>query len=97
MFTILSDLLLSAHFRCEYFFSLTSINIPSDFTNKHLSLQKRVLQLGGTARLVEIMKTSDYEKLLYHTARLLKVLSTCPDNKRAIVDSGLIFSVRFKS
>jgi len=38
--------------------------------------------------LVFIMRNHNYEKLLWTTSRVLKVLSVCPSNKPAIVDSG---------
>ncbi|XP_065834017.1 catenin beta-1-like isoform X1 [Oscarella lobularis] len=47
-----------------------------------------ILGCGGPAELVRIMKTFTYEKLLWTTSRLLKVLSVCPMNKQAIVDAG---------
>jgi hypothetical protein len=39
-------------------------------------------------RLVRIMRSYDYEKLLWTTSRVLKVLSVCSSNKPAIVDAG---------
>jgi hypothetical protein len=38
--------------------------------------------------LVRIMRSYDYEKLLWTTSRVLKVLSVCSSNKPAIVDAG---------
>ena len=43
---------------------------------------------GGPLELVRIMRTTTYEKLLWTTSRVLKVLSVCPSNKAAIVDAG---------
>ena len=43
---------------------------------------------GGPVELVRIMRTTTYEKLLWTTSRVLKVLSVCPSNKAAIVDAG---------
>lgn len=43
---------------------------------------------GGPQELVRIMRTYTYEKLLWTTSRVLKVLSVCPSNKAAIVDAG---------
>jgi len=43
---------------------------------------------GGPVELVRIMRTTNYEKLLWTTSRVLKVLSVCPSNKAAIVDAG---------
>ena len=51
---------------------------------------------GGPVELVRIMRTTTYEKLLWTTSRVLKVLSVCPSNKAAIVDAGL-FSAIVKS
>jgi len=44
---------------------------------------------GGPVELVRIMRTTTYEKLLWTTSRVLKVLSVCPSNKAAVVDAGL--------
>ena len=45
-----------------------------------------ILGSGGPAELIRIMKVYTYEKLLWTTSRLLKVLSVCPMNKQAIVE-----------
>jgi len=50
--------------------------------------QLAILTSGGPAELVRIMKTYTYEKLLWTTSRVLKVLSVCPHNKPAIVEAG---------
>uniref|UniRef100_A0A8C1KQP3 Junction plakoglobin a n=1 Tax=Cyprinus carpio TaxID=7962 RepID=A0A8C1KQP3_CYPCA len=47
-----------------------------------------ILANGGPEGLVNIMRTYSYEKLLWTTSRVLKVLSVCPSNKPAIVDAG---------
>jgi len=47
-----------------------------------------ILASGGPAELVRIMKSYTYEKLLYTTSRVLKVLSVCSSNKPAIVEAG---------
>ncbi|NP_001158477.1 beta-catenin protein [Saccoglossus kowalevskii] len=47
-----------------------------------------ILASGGPAELVRIMRSYTYEKLLWTTSRVLKVLSVCPSNKPAIVDAG---------
>lgn len=47
-----------------------------------------ILASGGPAELVRIMRTYDYEKLLWTTSRVLKVLSVCSSNKPAIVQCG---------
>ncbi|XP_013379954.1 catenin beta isoform X2 [Lingula anatina] len=47
-----------------------------------------ILASGGPAELVRIMRSYTYEKLLWTTSRVLKVLSVCPSNKPAIVESG---------
>lgn len=36
------------------------------------------------------MRTFTYEKLLWTTSRVLKVLSVCPSNKSAIVEAGTL-------
>ncbi|KAH9521568.1 Catenin beta-1 [Dermatophagoides farinae] len=46
-----------------------------------------ILASGGPAQLVRIMKTYQYEKLLWTTSRVLKVLSVCSSNKPAIVQN----------
>lgn len=47
-----------------------------------------ILASGGPAELVRIMRQYTYEKLLWTTTRVLKVLSVCASNKPAIVQSG---------
>ncbi|XP_014238800.1 armadillo segment polarity protein-like [Trichogramma pretiosum] len=47
-----------------------------------------ILASQGPVELVRIMRTYDYEKLLWTTSRVLKVLSVCPSNKPAIVEAG---------
>ncbi|XP_038140632.1 junction plakoglobin a [Cyprinodon tularosa] len=47
-----------------------------------------ILANGGPEGLVDIMKNNSYEKLLWTTSRVLKVLSVCPSNKPAIVEAG---------
>ncbi len=51
-------------------------------------LQLILLASGGPGELVRIMRTYSYEKLLWTTSRVLKVLSVCSSNKPAIVDAG---------
>uniref|UniRef100_A0A673CLW7 Junction plakoglobin-like n=1 Tax=Sphaeramia orbicularis TaxID=375764 RepID=A0A673CLW7_9TELE len=46
-----------------------------------------ILANGGPEGLVHIMRNYSYEKLLWTTSRVLKVLSVCPSNKLAIVDA----------
>ncbi|KAI2653155.1 Junction plakoglobin [Labeo rohita] len=46
-----------------------------------------ILANGGPESLVFIMRNYNYEKLLWTTSRVLKVLSVCPSNKPAIVDA----------
>ena len=50
--------------------------------------QLAILTSGGPGELVRIMRTYTYEKLLWTTSRVLKVLSVCPHNKPAIVEAG---------
>lgn len=45
-----------------------------------------ILASGGPAELVRIMRTYTYEKVLFTTSRVLKVLSVCSSNKPAIVE-----------
>ncbi|KAK3506412.1 hypothetical protein QTP70_028107, partial [Hemibagrus guttatus] len=47
-----------------------------------------ILASGGPESLVSIMRNYNYEKLLWTTSRVLKVLSVCPSNKPAIVNAG---------
>ncbi|XP_072240445.1 junction plakoglobin a [Leuresthes tenuis] len=47
-----------------------------------------ILANGGPEGLVHIMRNANYEKLLWTTSRVLKVLSVCPSNKPAIVEAG---------
>ena len=47
-----------------------------------------ILANGGPQALVHIMRNYSYEKLLWTTSRVLKVLSVCPSNKPAIVEAG---------
>jgi catenin beta 1 len=47
-----------------------------------------ILASQGPQELVRIMRSYDYEKLLWTTSRVLKVLSVCSSNKPAIVEAG---------
>uniref|UniRef100_A0A8C5BJV3 Junction plakoglobin a n=1 Tax=Gadus morhua TaxID=8049 RepID=A0A8C5BJV3_GADMO len=47
-----------------------------------------ILANNGPEGLVHIMRNYNYEKLLWTTSRVLKVLSVCPSNKPAIVEAG---------
>eukprot|EP00918_Siedleckia_nematoides_P086845 GHVU01191114.1.p1 GENE.GHVU01191114.1~~GHVU01191114.1.p1 ORF type:complete len:806 (-),score=97.60 GHVU01191114.1:991-3330(-) len=47
-----------------------------------------ILASGGPGELVRIMRSYTYEKLLWTTSRVLKVLSVCSSNKPAVVESG---------
>ncbi|KAM3622958.1 uncharacterized protein V6R79_005386 [Siganus canaliculatus] len=47
-----------------------------------------ILANRGPEGLVQIMRNNTYEKLLWTTSRVLKVLSVCPSNKPAIVEAG---------
>ncbi|CAL7950795.1 unnamed protein product [Xylocopa violacea] len=47
-----------------------------------------ILASQGPIELVRIMRSYDYEKLLWTTSRALKVLSVCLSNKPVIVDAG---------
>lgn len=54
-----------------------------------LCTQLIILASGGPQALVNIMRTYTYEKLLWTTSRVLKVLSVCSSNKPAIVEAGM--------
>ncbi|GAB6019679.1 hypothetical protein CHUAL_001235 [Chamberlinius hualienensis] len=47
-----------------------------------------ILASQGPSELVRIMRSYTYEKLLWTTSRVLKVLSVCSSNKPAIVEAG---------
>jgi len=47
-----------------------------------------ILASGGPGELVRIMRSYTYEKLLWTTSRVLKVLSVCSSNKPAIVEAA---------
>ncbi|XP_017778123.1 PREDICTED: armadillo segment polarity protein-like [Nicrophorus vespilloides] len=47
-----------------------------------------ILASQGPMELVRILRTYHYEKLLWTTSRVLKVLSVCSSSKPAIVDAG---------
>ncbi|KAH3753274.1 hypothetical protein DPMN_187909 [Dreissena polymorpha] len=47
-----------------------------------------ILASGGPSELVRLMRSYTYEKLLWTTSRVLKVLSVCPSNKPAVVEAG---------
>ena len=49
-----------------------------------------ILASGGPAELVRIMRSYTYEKLLFTTSRVLKVLSVDTDNKQAIVEVNFV-------
>ncbi|CAH8846732.1 unnamed protein product [Trichobilharzia szidati] len=54
----------------------------------HQESKLQILCSGGPVELVRILKTYQYEKLLWTTARVLKVLSVCASNKPAIIVAG---------
>lgn len=56
-----------------------------------------ILASGGPQALVNIMRTYTYEKLLWTTSRVLKVLSVCSSNKPAIVEAGMWNSLNLGS
>ena len=47
-----------------------------------------ILASGGPAELVRILHSYSYEKLLYTTTRVIKVLSVCSSNKPALIQAG---------
>lgn len=54
-----------------------------------------ILASGGPAELVRILHSFQYEKLLFTTTRVLKVLSVCPNNKTAIIQNGGIQALSY--
>ena len=54
----------------------------------HNESKIQMLHAGAAELLVNIMQQFSYEKLLWTTSRVLKVLSVCNANKRAIVQAG---------
>ncbi len=46
------------------------------------------MEYGGPGLLIEILRTSNYPKLILMTMRLLKVLSVCTQNKKALINCG---------
>ncbi|CAH8551449.1 unnamed protein product [Schistosoma rodhaini] len=54
----------------------------------HQETKLQILCSGGPVELVRILRTYQYEKLLWTTARVLKVLSVCASNKPAIIVAG---------
>ncbi|KRY07449.1 Armadillo segment polarity protein, partial [Trichinella patagoniensis] len=55
---------------------------------KHAETKLVILASDGPRQLMRIVQSYDYEKLLWTTSRLLKVLSVCPQNKPAIIQAG---------
>lgn len=47
-----------------------------------------ILASGGPAELVRLLHSYNYEKLLFTTTRVIKVLSVCPSNKPALIQAG---------
>lgn len=66
------------------------VNVNLGKLSKHMqfTFQLIILASGGPQALVNIMRTYTYEKLLWTTSRVLKVLSVCSSNKPAIVEAG---------
>ncbi|KER29115.1 hypothetical protein T265_04203 [Opisthorchis viverrini] len=54
----------------------------------HQESKLQILSSGGPLELVRILRAYSYEKLLWTTARVLKVLSVCTSNKPAIIAAG---------
>ncbi|KAF8560540.1 hypothetical protein P879_07949 [Paragonimus westermani] len=54
----------------------------------HQESKLQILSSGGPLELVRILRSYQYEKLLWTTARVLKVLSVCTSNKPAIIAAG---------
>ncbi|CAG5112476.1 Oidioi.mRNA.OKI2018_I69.chr2.g6690.t1.cds [Oikopleura dioica] len=55
---------------------------------QHNDTKMQMFQAGAAHHLINIMNQNTYEKLLWTTSRVLKVLSVCNQNKRAIVEAG---------
>lgn len=50
---------------------------------------KLVIQTsGGPQDIINIMRKTNYQKLIWTCVRLMKVLSVCPENKRVLVQHG---------
>ncbi|KAI0986709.1 hypothetical protein GJ496_010913 [Pomphorhynchus laevis] len=49
-----------------------------------------ILANDGPTELLRILQSTKYEKLLWTTTRLLKVLSVCEQNKRNLLERGVI-------
>lgn len=64
-----------------------SSSVSLYLTRAHVQLI--ILANRGPEGLVHIMRNYSYEKLLWTTSRVLKVLSVCPSNKPAIVEAGM--------
>ena len=73
-------------------FGCVSHRVTNGFWHFRLLFQMMILSSGGPGELVRIMRSYTYEKLLWTTSRVLKVLSVCPNNKPAIVEAGKVFS-----
>ena len=54
----------------------------------HQESKLLLLEFGAPALLVEILRSSNYPKLILMTMRLLKVLSVCTQNKKALINCG---------
>ncbi|VDN96924.1 unnamed protein product [Rodentolepis nana] len=54
----------------------------------HQESKLQILAGGGPIELIRILNTYQYEKLLWTTARVLKVLSVCTSNKPVIIEVG---------
>lgn len=54
----------------------------------HQPSKLEILKHGGPLHLIHIIKSYDYEKLLWTATRVLKVLSVCSANKPVIIREG---------
>lgn len=63
-------------------------NLHNSAVMCNVTVQLVILASRGPEELVRIMQTYTYEKLLWTTSRVLKVLSVCPNNKPAIIEAG---------
>jgi len=60
---------------------------------QHNETKMQMFQANAAHHLINIMNQNTYEKLLWTTSRVLKVLSVCNQNKRAIVEAGGVLAL----
>ena len=62
---------------------------------QHNETKMQMFQANAAHHLINIMNQNTYEKLLWTTSRVLKVLSVCNQNKRAIVEAGGVLVINY--